>query len=134
MHRPASSVSLFPLSQGGSQAAGGFLAAAAQQRRGGGRVTTKHEKHATDTRTQGEAAVVREERRDGVTCDASMSTLVTCLVCLLLARLHPALAAVVGNDTEYDEYEEFLHPVQVRSRAEDAHISLMRMRCSDSYY
>ena len=42
-----------------------------------------------------------------------MSTLVTCLVCLLLARLHPAVAAVVGNDTEYDEYEEFLHPVQV---------------------
>ena len=48
-----------------------------------------------------------------------MSTLVTCLLCLLLARLHPALAAVVGNDTEYDEYEEFLHPVQVRSRSKD---------------
>ena len=28
---------------------------------------TKHEKHATDTRTQGEAAVVREERGDRVT-------------------------------------------------------------------
>ena len=76
---------------------------------------TKHEKHATDTRTQGEAAVVREGRGD-----ASMSSSVTCLVCLLLARLHPALAAVVGNDTEYDEYEEFLHPVQVRSRAKDS--------------
>ena len=48
-----------------------------------------------------------------------MSSLVTCLLCLLLARLHPALAAVVGNDTEYDEYEEFLHPVQVGQKIVD---------------